>query len=75
MDWAQILGIIGIIIGAVWIGLGMEAGKEIYFQVFKDRWTRILSKFNIWLDHFHKAPKTLSEKIYESIKKDIDKID
>ena len=41
----NILTIIGIIIGFVWIGIGTELGKETYNILIKESATRILTKF------------------------------
>lgn len=41
----NIFTILGVIIGFVWIGIGMELGKEAYNVLIKDKATTILTRF------------------------------
>ena len=41
----NIFTILGVIIGFVWIGIGMEIGREAYNVLLKESVTRILNKF------------------------------
>lgn len=41
----NLLTILGVIIGFVWIGIGTELGKETYNILLKESATRILTKF------------------------------
>lgn len=41
----NIFTILGVIIGFVWIGIGMEIGKEAYNILLKESVTKILIKF------------------------------
>lgn len=40
----NIFTILGVIIGFVWIGIGMEIGKEAYTILLKDKVAKILNK-------------------------------
>jgi hypothetical protein len=40
----NIFTILGVIIGFVWIGIGMEIGKEAYTILLKERVTNVLNK-------------------------------
>jgi hypothetical protein len=40
----NIITILGVIIGFVWIGIGMEIGKEAYTILLKERTSKILNK-------------------------------
>ena len=69
-----ILGILGIILGAIWIGVGMKAGEALYETVLNDWWLRSLDRFRFWIKHFKKAPGAIAVRVRDSVRKDIDRL-
>lgn len=58
----QILTVFGVIVGAIWIGIGVNAGGDIYKFLLQKRFVK-------WLKHFYKIKKKVSYELEHTIRR------